>query len=630
MFISEGSFRQLHTHSNYSLLCGSARIEQLIETAKKIGMHSLALTDTNGMYGLIQFAQLAKESNIKPILGVYLDAPNDSEINAVLLAMNRDGYSKICKLITKRKLDEKFSLKNELINEPENIVIITSSIELLKELKSSSSKSKLNLKNLYTEMCITPKRKKLCRELYNFARENYLPLVATNAVHFIDKSDYLLHKVLTAIKWNTTLASFDHAAQGSYETVCGLNLNYYTKRNSSPYPPSLNKRRGNLRGLSSTTDLACNPRSEMTEKLHLAEEEQYFKSPDEMMQLWKALPEAIANTEKIANECNVDLELGKYKHPKFPLPKEETSFSYLWKIAFQGLSEKYQPITEKAINRLQEELRVIEQLGFADYFLIVWDIAKQARIMNMMMLGRGSAANSLVAYCLGLTQVDPLEHNLFFERFLNLGRSSPPDIDLDFSWKERDSIVKYVFDKYGSDRVAMISTTVTFRARSAFREVAKVFGISEAEISEYSQYIPWTSAENLPHLAEKFPEARHLKFNDEPWKTIVNIAQKIAGFPRHLSIHPGGVVISPEPITNFTALEYAENKGLGLIITQPDMYPIEDLGLVKIDLLSQRSLAVVKDTMEKVRLMQRLRLSNESESLDSTRDEAKVFELKKG
>ncbi|MBU2446970.1 MAG: hypothetical protein KJ666_15565 [Bacteroidetes bacterium] len=462
-------------------------------------------------------------------------------------------------------------------------------------------------------MFFTPKRKKLCRELYNFAREHNLPLVATNAVHFISNEDYLIHKVLTAIKKNTTLA----------------NLDYVTKGNSSPSPPSLIKfiiplagRRGNLRGLSSTANSDSDNRSEfgMAETTYLVEEEQYFKSPDEMKQLWKALPEAIANTEKITNECNVDLEFGKYKYPKFPLPKGETSFSYLWKIAFQGLSEKYQPITEQAINRLQEELSVIDQLGFADYFLIVWDIATQARKMNMMMLGRGSAANSIVAYCLGLTQVDPLEHNLFFERFLNLGRASPPDVDLDFSWKERDAIVKYVFDKYGSDRVAMISTTVTFRARSAFREVAKVFGISDMEISEFSQFIPCTSAENLPHLAEKFPETRHLKFNDEPWKTIVNIAQKIAGFPRHLSIHPGGIVISPEPITNFTALEFAENKGLGLIITQPDMYPIEDLGLVKIDLLSQRSLGVVKDTMEKLR--QRLRLSEESE--------VKVFEFKKG
>ena len=217
-----------------------------------------------------------------------------------------------------------------------------------------------------------------------------------------------------------------------------------------------------------------------------------------------------------------------------------------------------------------------------------------------MTIGRGSAANSLVSYCLGLTEVDPVKYNLYFERFLNKGRNSPPDVDIDFSWKERDEIVRFVFEKYGYENVAMISTHVTFRARSAFREVAKAFGISNQEITKYSKFIPWTSAENLPNLAQIFPEAKNLNLNIEPWKTIVNIATKIARFPRHLSIHPGGIVIAPKPITNYTALEYAKNKGLGLIITQPDMHGIEDLGLVKIDLLSQRSLGVLRDTMNKL------------------------------
>jgi DNA polymerase III alpha subunit len=196
--------------------------------------------------------------------------------------------------------------------------------------------------------------------------------------------------------------------------------------------------------------------------------------------------------------------------------------------------------------------------------------------------------------------VDPIEHNLYFERFLNRGRTSPPDVDLDFSWKERDEIVKYVFEKYGYDKVAMISTTVTFRARSAFRETAKVFGIPDGEISKYSKFIPWTSAQNLPVLAQKFPEAKSLKFDAEPWKSVIDIASKLSSFPRHLSIHPGGIVITSDPITNYVALEYAKNKGVGIIITQPDMYPIEDLGLIKIDLLSQRSLGVLRDTLSRV------------------------------
>lgn len=584
----------LHLHSNYSMLSGAMRIEEIIEQTKKFNLPAVALTDTNGMYALIDFAKLAIENNVKPIPGVYLDDPSSDEINTILLAKNREGYSRICQIITARQLNEMFNLADAicevLLNDWKNLFVITSSIKLLKAIKEKNSLS--IARNLYIELFITEKSnpeyfkfRKLSRELYNFARENNLPIVATNKVYFLNKEDFILHKVLLAIKYNTTL---------SY-------INYILNPDAAKEILPKSKVKVYIKGYG-INNVHTISRDEFNRKLisELGNEEQYFKSPNEMKKLWRNLPEAIENTYQIADECNVDLEFGKYKHPRFPLPPGETSFSYLWKIAFRGLEEKYKPITEQAVNRLQEELSIIQQLGFADYFLIVWDIAQAARKMNMMMLGRGSAANSIVAYCLGLTQVDPLKHNLFFERFLNLGRASPPDIDLDFSWKERDAIVKYVFERYGEDRVAMISTTVTFRARSAFREVAKVFGLSDSEISEYSQFIPWTSAANLPQISEKFPEAKNLKFDSEPLKTIVNIAQRLAGFPQHLSIHPGGIVISPEPITNFVALEYAVNKGLGLIVTQPDMYPIEDVGLVKIDLLSQRSLAVVKDTIRKV------------------------------
>ena len=206
----------------------------------------------------------------------------------------------------------------------------------------------------------------------------------------------------------------------------------------------------------------------------------------------------------------MDLKLGEFKFPTFSLPSGETSFSYLQKISYDGLSQRYVPMSEKAIKRLEYELSVIDELSFTDYFLVVWDIVKEAKRRGMMTIGRGSAANSLVSYCLGLTEVDPVKYNLYFERFLNKGRSSPPDVDIDFSWKERDEIVRYVFEKYGYENVAMISTHVTFRARSAFREVAKAFGLSNEEISKYSKYIPWTSAENLPNLSHIFPEAKNL------------------------------------------------------------------------------------------------------------------------
>ena len=270
----------------------------------------------------------------------------------------------------------------------------------------------------------------------------------------------------------------------------------------------------------------------------------------------------------------------------------------LSRVANEGLRKRYRTVDDKVLRRLEYELHVIDELNFSDYFLIVWDIVQEAKKRGMMTIGRGSAANSLVAYCLELTQVDPVKHNLYFERFLNKARSNPPDVDIDFSWKERDEIVKYVFEKYGYERVAMISTTITFRARSAFRETAKAFGFSDREISKFSKKIPWTNASNLPKISEMFPESRNLGFDKEPWKSIVNLASRIANFPRHLSIHPSGIVITPTKITDYCALEYAKNKGLGLIITQPDMYSIEDLGLIKIDLLSQRSLGVLRDTMD--------------------------------
>ena len=284
------------------------------------------------------------------------------------------------------------------------------------------------------------------------------------------------------------------------------------------------------------------------------------------------------------------------------MPSGETSFSYLWKVAFEGMSKRYRPITEKVVNRLQYELEVIDEMGYCDYFLVVWDIVNEAKRRNMMNIGRGSAANSLVSFCLGFTQMDPIEHNLYFERFLNKGRKSPPDVDLDFSWKERDDLVRYVYNKYSYERVAFISTHVTFRARSAFRNTAKVFGVSDYEISKFSRHIPWTKAENLPIISQKFPEAKNINFKDHFWSNIVSIASKLGGFIRHSSIHPGGILITEEPITNYVGLEYAKNKGVGLIITQPDMYPIEDLGLVKIDLLSQRSLGVLRDTMRLIKM----------------------------
>ncbi|MBZ0200409.1 MAG: PHP domain-containing protein [Ignavibacteriaceae bacterium] len=523
----------LHVHSCYSFLEGTITIPKLIERAGGYGVKTLALTDTNGMYGLISFAKQAKEAGIKPVLGAYIDDPNDPELNALFYARNDAGYSELCKLITIRRLRDDFYLRDVLEKELGNFFVITSSLKLLKIISPRE--------NLYAGLTISEKQKKETKSLYEYSTSKKIKLAALRPIYFLNKDDYFIHKVVRAIDLNTTIDNL--------------------------------------------------PEDEITDP------EFYFSDPEEDKKLWRTMPEAIKNTEYIGENCNVDLKFNEYKFPKFDLPPGQDSFSKLWELSHEGLKNRYGVVTDKLLEKVSCELEVIRELNFTDYFLIVWDIVREAHNRGMMLIGRGSAANSLVAYCLGLTQVDPIELNLYFERFLNKGRSSPPDVDLDFSWKERDEIVKYVFDKYGYENVAMISTHVTFRARSAFRESAKAFGFSDEEISKYAKFIPWTDAVNFPNIAELFPESRSLNFKVEPWKSIVETAVKIANFPRHLSIHPSGIIITPKPITNFTALEYAKNKGLGLIITQPDMYGIEDLGLIKIDLLSQRSLGVLRDTM---------------------------------
>lgn len=527
----------LHVHSNYTLLKGTARIEELIDKVKINHLGSLALTDTNGMYGLIPFAKKAKEHGIKLIPGCVIDQPGNESLYAVFLARNNQGYSDLCRIITSRKLNDDFDLVS-LISQPlENFFILTPSLSLLEAAGKRD--------NIYAELIITSSNMKCARSLYSYAKENGIRIAGSNPVFFPDKDDFELHRIVTAIRLNKSVDNVEHS--------------------------------------------------------ELADREAYFKDIKELDSIYSKVPEAISNTEFIERNCNVDLRLNEYKFPSFDVPQGKDSYTMLWEKCFEGLSYRYSPMIDSAVDRLKMELQVIREMNFTDYFLVVWDILMEAKKRGMITIGRGSAANSIVSYCLGITEVDPLKYNLYFERFLNKGRSSPPDIDIDFSWKERDEIVKYVFDKYGYENVAMISTTVTFRARSAFREVAKAYGITNTEISKYSKFIPWTTAANLSEISEKFPEARSLNFKVEPWKSIVSMAEKLAGFPRHLSIHPSGILIAPGPITNYTALEYAKNKGLGLIITQPDMYSIEDLGLIKIDLLSQRSLGVLRDTMDAVK-----------------------------
>jgi len=557
---------------------GANTIEEIVLAAAEMGVSSVALTDTNGMYGIVPFYQSAKAAGVKPILGTEIELGHRS---VVLLAKNNAGYSSLCRIVSKRQFDDDFPMEHnpdkkqllkrvrserekaaaevakfvELLEGAAEDIFILADADVISALAQTDARDSLyvRLEN-YGDY---PSVKK-CRELVELARRLGLPLVAANDVHFIKPEEYAVHRLLSAIKANTTLDSLpDHR----------------------------------------TVSEKC-----------------WMRSPQQMRTLFRDIPRAIANAEKIASECNVDLQLGRIKLPIFPVPEGETPYSYLRRICYRGAQKRYGTITPEVRRRLEHELHIIGKLGYASYFLVVWDIARYAYRNGIPSVGRGSAANSIVSYCLGLTHVCPIKHKLFFERFLNLERKDCPDVDLDFCWKRRDEVLNYVYKKYGGDRVAMICTFNTFGLRASMREVAKVMGLLNDEISNFTKRIPHFDFGSMQKIVEKVPECRNLPIREEPWKSIVKMASRIAGYPRHLSTHAGGIVIAPSPITDFMPLQYAAK---GLVITQYSMDPVEDMGLVKIDLLGQRSLSVIADVVEKARQKYGIRLNvNELEEDD--------------
>jgi DNA-directed DNA polymerase III PolC len=542
-------FVHLHVHSCCSFHEGTDFPAELASRAARLGFRALALTDTNGLYGAVPFVKAAREAGIEPILGVHLDGGRAAGPRAVVLGRGEEGYGALCRLVTARQLEwgegerepsaaaALHNLVSGLEKEASRIVVLASSPELLGTLSEILPRDVLYGELVYSG---DPASAGRCRRVLEACRLLKRPAAATNAVRFADASDFEVHRVLRAI--------------GERSTIWQV---------------------GRIAGPAS-----------------------FLKTAAQMESLFSHRPEALANTLRIAGECAVKLDLGNWKFPAIDLRRGETPFSSLWKRSFEGLKTRFHPLTKEAVERLRYELEVIDERGFAPYFLVVDDIARQAARWGMHTIGRGSAACSLVSYCLGITHVDPLALNLHFERFLNPERSSPPDIDLDFSWKDRDRILKYVYEKYGPDRVAMICTHVTFGARSAVREIGRAYGLSESELSKLTKPIPHYGVHALTRLAEEVPECRDLPVDREPYRTILSLGERVIGFPRHLSIHAGGIVISPIPITGLVPLERAAK---GLVVTQYDMGPVEELGLVKIDLLSQRSLGVLSDAVEAVR-----------------------------
>ncbi len=519
-------FVHLHTHSYFSFCRGANSIEDLCSAVKKRGMDTLALTDTNGVYGLIWFLQIAKEVGIKPIIGAEVVSNN---LRVILLVKSRNGYRNLCRILSQHHLDKNFSLLNVLLRYSAGLFMITDSTPLLNSLKT-----KIASENLFVELRPNPRR----LGLLQFSRSAGIPPVATNGVYFINRDDFFLHRLLRAIDCNTTIPSLDEQ--------------------------------------------------------ELAASDAWLKDPRQMAQAFPDCPEALENTRRIADQCLHDLDFGGPIFPDFIPPTGESAFQYLRRQCYEGAKKRYGKITKKIEKRLEYELKIIQEKDFASYFLVVQDIVHQSR----RTCGRGSAAASIVSYCLEITHVDPIAYDLFFERFLNMKRKNPPDIDVDFPWDERDEILDYVFQKYGKERTAMIANHVGFKARAAVREVAKVYGLPEVEINAVTKKLSsYWQVDRVRDMIETHPAYRYHEFKP-PWSEILTLAEKLQNCPRNLSIHCGGVVITPDSMDNYVPREQAP-KGVNIIQWEKDQ--AEEAGLVKIDILGNRSLSVIRDAQEAIK-----------------------------
>jgi len=532
-------FTPLHVHSNYSLLYGASRIDELLDTARGLGYRRLAVTDHNGLYGAVAFYIAARDLGMTPILGVELTHGSAAlQERALVLARDLEGYRTLCRLVTARHLDDSFDLADALSRENRHVFVIALSASLLPKLRG-----KVPPDALFAGLALYGDRSDRLRQegMARAAKRFGIPLAAVPEVAFHTPGRHAVHRVLRAIDGQALAAHLP------------------------------------LR--------------------QLAHPQAHLRPPDEVAEHYRGWPDALAMTRFIAESCRVTLPLGGHTFPSFPLPRGETAYSHLARLAFDGLAARQGRLRPEALSRLERELSVIERLGFSPYFLIVWDIARFARSRGIPTVARGSAANSLVVHALGLSNVDPLEYDLYFERFLNLARSDCPDIDLDVCWRRRDEVIRYVYDTYGHGHVAMLATHTTYQAKSAFRDVAKACGLAPSEVDRLSKLLPHYGASGLRDAIASFPECRAFPIDRPGMADILQMSETIDGFPRHLSVHVGGVVIADRPLTDYVPLERAAK---GVVIAQYDMGPVERMGLVKMDILAQRSLSIIEDTCRMV------------------------------
>jgi len=590
-------FTHLHVHSHYSLLDGLPKIDELLNYVKKLGMEAVALTDHGVLYGAVEFYKKAKKMGIKPIIGaeiylaqdrMYQKRPNidDKRYHLVLLVKNEEGYRNLVKLITRGHLEGfyyKPRVDEELLSERSTGLIALSGClqgkipQLIQKGKIEEAEKQaqkyqeiFGKGNFYLEIQDHPNlpdQKKVNEVLIEFSKKLAIPLVATNDVHYLKPEDAQVQDILMLI--NT---------------------------GSRPDDP---------------------------ERLTMQADDFSMRSPQQMAESFKEVPQALENTQRIQEMCNFQFKLGETKLPHFETPNGKSPDEYLKELCVRGLEMHKDHIEdyEKAKQRLQHELAVIKKTGFASYFLIVQDFVNWAKKNRIVVgPGRGSVGGSLVAYLLNITEVDPLKHNLLFERFLTEDRISMPDIDLDFTDRRRDEVINYVAQKYGRDRVAQIITFGTMASRQVLRDVGRAMGLSYSYCDRIAKIIPfgWT----LQDCLDKISEFRQLYETDQTAKKLIDFSKKLEGVARHASTHACGVVISSEPLDEIVPLQYPTQNDK-TIVTQYEMHTIEDLGLLKMDFLGLKNLTIIEDTLARIYKVQGKSLNVE----DIPFDDKKTYKL---
>ncbi|MFN2382842.1 MAG: DNA polymerase III subunit alpha [Gemmatimonadota bacterium] len=560
-------FTHLHVHSHYSLLAGAWAPEEIARAAARQGLPAIALTDTDGLYGAVPFAKACAAAGVRMILGAELTDPARAG-RGVFLARDQAGYEALCALVSARHLDAGFTLRDAVARRSPHLALLTRDHRLLEVAVAAGRRD-----GTYAEVRPAPDgpagaaERALRRETLAWAARLDLPPVATAGAYYEAPPRRDAHRVLRAIGTRTTLAALaareaDRAGSGSGAGGAG-------------WRPG---------------DLETGPVAPTTA---------WLQPGAALAAAFADCPAAIENAGAVAAACRFGFRWGAFHFPTYPTAPGESAFAMLWRLAFEGLAVRYRPLPDAAIRRLQEELEVIEAKGFADYFLVIRDIARWAAAERIPSVGRGSAANSLVSFCLGITHVDPLRHRLFFERFLSRERADAPDFDLDFCWRRRERVVAYVSERFGAEHVAMIATFCRLGARGALREVARALGVPDREIGRVTRRLPHgASVAMLPALCQTLPECRGLGLDRPPWDAVVALALQIDMYPRHPAVHSGGIVIGPRPLDRYLPRQRAAS---GVVVTQFDMYPVEDVGLVKIDLLGNRGLSVIADVSDALR-----------------------------